>query len=113
MVAAGYLVGTHRDAAPLLELAEGALDDVAAAVAVTLLVAEINRPARSLVAVGDLVRAFGGCGSDASFAQAGPIGLDGYPLSAITRTRRVRGRPAAPGTRIWSRVSISIEVSAI
>ena len=43
VVVAGSLVGAHRDAAPLLELVEAALDDVAASVALLLVLPEVDR----------------------------------------------------------------------
>jgi hypothetical protein len=45
----------QRDTAPLLEPIEAAFNDVPAAVAGLLLVAEVDRPARLLAAAGDLV----------------------------------------------------------
>jgi hypothetical protein len=45
-------VGAHRDSAPLLETVEAPFDDVAAAVPPFLLLTEVDRAARLLLAVG-------------------------------------------------------------
>jgi len=68
VVVAGGLVGSHRNAAPLLELVERAFDDVATAVALSLFGAEVDRPPRAFAMVGDLVGAFGDRRSDAASA---------------------------------------------
>jgi hypothetical protein len=68
VVVAGGLVGSHRDPAPLLQLVEAPLYDVAAPVPLTLLIAEVDRPARPLAAVSDLVVAFWDCRGDATLA---------------------------------------------
>jgi hypothetical protein len=55
VVVPGGLVASHRDAAPLLEFVETALDDVAALVVDGI---ERDRPAPTLPAVRDLIVAF-------------------------------------------------------
>jgi len=74
VVVAGGLVGAHRDAALLLELVEAPLDDVATAVAGSLLVTEVDRPTWPLASVGDLVVPFGDRRGDAALAQPRPRG---------------------------------------
>ena len=67
VVVAGGLVGAHRDPSPLLELVEGAFYDVAAAVALPLLRAELDRPTGSLATVSDLVGPLGDRRGDTAF----------------------------------------------
>ena len=57
----------------MLELVEAALDDVAAAVAVPLFVAEVDRAAAALAAVGDLIITLGNRRGDATLAQPCPV----------------------------------------
>jgi hypothetical protein len=61
----------------MLELVEAALDDVAAPVPLPLLVTEVDRAARSLAAVGDLVVTFRDRRGDAALAQPRLFALDG------------------------------------
>jgi hypothetical protein len=78
----------------LLELVEASLDDVAAAVAVPLLVAEVDWPSSPPAAVGDLIVAFRDRRGDTSLAQPGPIRTGGVALvrkhSVGTSTRTIR-----------------------
>jgi hypothetical protein len=97
VVVAGSLVTSHRDPAPLLELVEVSLDDVAAAVAVPLLVAEVDWPSSPPAAVGDLIVAFRDRRGGTSLAQPGPIRTGGvalvreHAIGASTRATRRSG----------------------
>lgn len=113
VVVAGGLVRSHRDPAPLLELVEASLDDVAAAVAVPSLVAEVDWPSSPPAAVGDLIVAFRDRRGDTSLAQPGPIRTGGVALvyghsvGASTRATRRSGN-----TDLLKCVSDSMLVSA-
>ena len=72
------------------------LDDVATLVAFLLLVAEVDRAARSLAPVRDLVGAFGDRGLDAALAQPGPVLLRRISL-VREHPVRSRSRVATPG----------------
>ena len=105
-------MGAHRNSAPLLEPVEAALDDIAALVAFLLLVAEVDRPARLFAAVRDLSSRSGIVAAMPRSRSQARFALDGYPLSARTRSGRVRGRPfPARGTRMSSSTAVIIVVS--
>jgi len=59
----------------LLEAVEAAFDDVAALVALLLLITEVDRPARLLAPVRDLIVVFGDRGGDVAFPQPGAVRL--------------------------------------
>src|SRR5690606_26813687 len=82
----------HRDAAPLLEFVEAALDDVASLVALLLGFAEVDGPARLPAAVRDLVVAFRDRRGDLPLPQPRPVLLrrvalvGEHPIRAPPRT---------------------------
>lgn len=69
------------------------MGDRAALVALPLLIAEVDRTARPLAAVSDLVVAFGDRGLDAALAQPGPVLLRRV---ALVREHPVRSRARGP-----------------
>src|SRR5665647_2099497 len=83
VVVAGGLVGAHRDAAPVLEPVEAAFDDVAALVAVALVVVPDDGSAGPATSVGDLVVAFGDRGGDATGSKPGPVRLGRVSLCLL------------------------------
>ncbi|WP_246958279.1 hypothetical protein [Brachybacterium sp. Marseille-Q7125] len=94
MIVPGGLVGAHRDAAPLLELVDAAFDDVAPSVAEALVVAEVDRPAKALAVVSDLVIALRDRGGDVPFAQPSPVD---FRRVALVREDPIRPRPRSAG----------------
>src|SRR5665647_739803 len=96
VVVAGGLVGAHRDAAPVLEPVEAAFDDVAALVAVALVVVPDDGSAGPATSVGDLVVAFGDRRGDATSSKPGPVRLGRVSLVGDDPVRACAG-PAGPG----------------
>src|SRR5258708_36393941 len=100
-VVAGGLIWAHRDAAPLLEPVEAAFDDVAAAVALPLLVAEVDRSARLLAAVRAPIVAFRGPrrgGLSAPPSPAPPCTGDPVPRHPGPAQAPPPRRPRHPGS---------------
>ena len=97
-IVAGELVGAHRDSAPLLESVEATLHDVAALVSPLLLIAEVDRSARFLAAVRDLIVTFRDRCRDPPIAQPGPVRLRWIPLVRQDAVG-TGARPALPGAR--------------
>src|SRR5699024_12684956 len=79
--------------ASLLHDGEAPLDDVAAVVARPLVIAAVDRTARPLATVRDLVVAFGDRGLDGALAQPGPVLLRRV---ALVREHPVRSRARGP-----------------
>lgn len=93
-VGAGGLVEPGSEPSPLLHCVEASFDDVAPFVAFPLLVAEVDRSARPLLTLLDLVSALGDRGLDTALAQPGTVLLRRVPL--------VREHPVRPHARLAS-----------
>lgn len=91
------LVRAHRDPAPLLELVEAALDDVAAAVTSSLLLTEVDRSPAALAAVSDLIVALRNRRGDPALAQPRAVR---FGRVALVREYPVRPR-SWPASRAW------------
>jgi hypothetical protein len=96
----------------LFEFVEAAFGDVAALVALPLVIAEVDGPAGTFAPMGDLAATFGDGGGDPVFTGQARFAREGWPLSASSRSGRVRGRPPAPAARIWLGVAVSMLASA-